>query len=168
MERELYFKQLLKVLMKEPWQKKYKKLLRILFSTEFYWDPAIYSDSSRAEDGIGLRELYFGTDEYNDEPCSVLEMMAALSIRIEQDIMGEPGNDHVEQWFWEMLRNLRLLEEDDQSVDEYCVMKKLNTWMNRDYRANGDGGLFPLKDPYRDQRSVPIWDQMAAYLNERY
>ena len=38
----------------------------------------------------------------------------------------------------------------------------------REYSDNGHGGLFPLKNPKKDQRKVEIWYQMTEYINENY
>lgn len=165
--KQLYFEFLCRILMKKPWQCAYNRLLRFLYDTEYEWDHSIYSDSSRASDGLNLRHLYFdGREEFDDE-CSVLEMMAGLSIRIDRDITGEPGDDHPEKWFWEMIDNLDLLEDDDKHFSEEHVTDVLQRFTDRDYSFDGRGGLFPLREPSEDQRKVPIWNQMASYLNER-
>jgi hypothetical protein len=48
------------------------------------------------------------------------------------------------------------------------VNQILTNLVERTYQKNGKGGLFPLKQPAKDQRRVEIWYQMAAYLNENY
>jgi hypothetical protein len=144
-------------------------LLHFLFTEEFWWDPSIPTDSSRAEDGIDLRALYFDeTDEDFDldEPCTVLEMLIALALRIERDIMGEPGYDYPERWFWTMIKNLGLSDERGGLFSENYCSNVIENWLSRKYDSNGYGGLFPLKYPHSDQRKIPIWDQMSAYLNE--
>ena len=44
----------------------------------------------------------------------------------------------------------------------------LDGFINRQYEANGEGGLFPLKGVCEDQREVEIWYQMNAYLYEHH
>jgi hypothetical protein len=152
---------------------RYNLLLSYLFETPFRWSYKIPTDANRAKDGQLLRDRYANdTGDYilyedKRERCNVLEMMVALSIRIEEDITGEPGDDHPERWFWEMIENLGLNKFSDRSFDERRVNDILNKWMLRSFRDNGEGGLFPLKHPLKDQRLVPIWDQMNLYLNER-
>ena len=40
--------------------------------------------------------------------------------------------------------------------------------LERRYLEDGDGGLFPLKCPRKDQRRVEIWYQMSAWVIENY
>ena len=57
-------------------------------------------------------------------PCSVLEMMIALSMRCEEQIMDDPDiGNRTGQWFWDMIDNLGLgeherLKFDGRYVDE--------------------------------------------------
>lgn len=76
--------------------------------------------------------------------------------------MGEPGNDHPERWFWEMIDNLGLRNYSEQSV-----IDNVGKWMARDYDKDGRGGIFPLNRPLRNQRTVPIWEQAGSYMCER-
>ena len=71
-------------------------------------------DENRYMDGLQLRYRFFlrtGINVMDDRrPCSMLEMMAALSWRIEEDIMDNPviGN-RTPQWFW----HIRFFSEQD-------------------------------------------------------
>jgi len=146
----------------------YHSLLKCLYETPFFWTLPL--DSSRASDGIELRLSYAvetGENVDMDEECSVLEMLVALSIRIETDITGEPGFSYPEKWFWEMLNNLGLLAEDDMEFDLNSAYNILDNWMSRNIRPDGYGGIFPLSRPYADQRNITIWDQMSHYINEK-
>ncbi len=149
-------------------------LLPYLFDRPFTWSFKIPTDANRAKDGLMLRDRYANeTGDYllysdKAEPCSILEMLVALSIRIEEDIMAEPGDEHPEKWFWEMLDNLgltRIASLRPMAENEY--EKVIEVWLKRKYMDNGQGGLFPLKNPSKDQRLVSIWDQMNFYLNEK-
>ena len=159
---------------RDPEYMHYSCLLNDLFNQEYRWDFAIESDANRADDGINLRLLY--SQETGDRldwinrktSCTILEMLIAMSIRIEMDIMGDPGEDRPERWFWEMLGNLGLMIMTDDNYDPNYVTDIIWRWMARQYSKNGSGGLFPLRKPTSDQRSIPIWDQMGAYLVERY
>lgn len=152
---------------------KHRLLLSFLFDSEFTWSYKVPTDANRAKDGTFLRSRYANETGdfllYSDrqEPCNVLEMLVALSIRIEEDIMGDPGNDHPEKWFWEMIKNLGLYPATDNVFSEDLVGKVVRIWLTRSYEANGLGGLFPLQNPKKDQRLVSIWDQMNFYLNEK-
>ena len=94
----------------------YRKLFGYLHSTEFTY--IIERDSNRAYDGICLRRRFanhrYPSDYYNildilDGPCSVLEMLVALAIRFEEEIMDDPRyGDRIKQWFWSMLKNMNI------------------------------------------------------------
>lgn len=160
--QELYFDWLLGIIRCDN---RHIELCRQLFSIEFRWDYAIELDADRAENGKELRLLYFNETGNNSGmggmPCTVLEMMIALSLAME-NIMGEPGNDHPERWFWEMIDNLGLRNYSEQSV-----IDNVGKWMARDYDKDGRGGIFPLNRPLRNQRTVPIWEQAGSYMCER-
>lgn len=148
----------------------YRQLLRCLHDIEFTY--LIDLDSNRAEDGIDLRyrySYYNGLKEVPDcldGPCSVLEMIAALAIRCEDDIMenSEIGN-RTAQWFWQMITNLGLGAMNDSKFDEDRVRKVIDIFLNREYEPNGRGGLFRINNCNHDLRDVEIWHQMCWYLN---
>lgn len=154
--------------------KSYDKLLRFLHSIDFNY--TIPMDGNRAEDGVCLRYRFGDEHSYEHSliasyldirPCSVLEMMVALALKCEERIMWNPDiGDQTPRWFWGMIESLRLGSEDDRCFDEgyayYTVMK----FINRDYKRDGKGGLFTVKNPTQDMRSVEIWYQMSWYLNE--
>ena len=151
--------------------KGYDLLLSYLFDTKFIWSYKIPTDANRAMDGQALRSRYANeTGDYilytdKIEDCNVLEMLVALSIRIEEDIVAAPGEENPGMWFWKMISNLGIASK-DRAFSEKRVSSILFSWMQRLYSEDGSGGLFPLKKPYKDQRLVPIWDQMNLYLNE--
>ena len=146
----------------------YRKLLSCLNSIEFR--VVIPNDSNRAEDGIDLRRRYYlltGRNANMDCPCTVLEMMVALTIRCEESIMDNPelGN-RTGQWFWSMIRTLGLSEMVDDRFDELFVRNKIDIFLNREYEPNGEGGLFKIKHCRRDLRNVEIWYQLCWYLDQ--
>ena len=148
----------------------YRKLLTYLHDTEFRYH--IPKDGNRAEDGKGLRwrftreRGYRRTDCAGSEPCSVLEMMIALAIRCEENIMDDPRiGDRTGQWFWVMIQNLHLRFMTDDRFDEIEVRKRLDIFLDREYAPNGDGGLFIIHDCPRDLRDVEIWHQLCWYLD---
>jgi len=171
MNREEYFNYLTDKVSKG--KASYSFLLAYLFDTPFTWSYKIPTDANRAKDGVFLRDRYANeTGDYllysdRSEQCSVLEMLVALSIRIEEDIMAEPGLEHPESWFWEMVKNLGLYAATDRVFNEDLVKGVIDIWLNRNYEANGNGGLFPLRHPKKDQRLISIWDQMNLYLTEK-
>lgn len=147
----------------------YSFLFSELFKRDFVW--TVERDENRASDGEDLRKEYeeetgLITDNYSN--CSMLEMLVALSIRCEDDIMGYPDEDNTYQWFWQMLRNLGLDAFTNQRWNPMQVDRILNRLIFRRYDRNGNGGLFPLKNPKADQRGVEIWYQMGSWLCENF
>lgn len=133
-------------------------------------------DENRANDGLKLRNMYkesTGGDLGQIEPfCSVLEMLVALSKRIEHQLMRDPLiGDRTKRWFFEMIDNLGLSEftNDNWKYENGDILKnKIDIFLKRKYNKNGKGGLFPVKNVQIDQRNVQIWDQLSAYLNQNY
>jgi hypothetical protein len=133
-------------------------------------------DGNRAEDGMDLRYRfgYINSLEepeiavyLDDRPCSILEMMIALAIRCEEQIMGDPDiGDRTGKWFWMMIDNLGLSNMDDNHYDENYINKVIRRFLDRAYDKNGNGGLFKIKGFHNDIRNVEIWYQMMWYLDE--
>lgn len=141
----------------------YYQLLEQMHLKTFTW--FVPNDDNRVEDGKELRyEFMNGPFESSDE-CSFLEMLLALSRRLEFQSQ-QPALD----WFWHLVDNLNLRE--GYSDDEFenrrpgSVTFVMDEVINRQYDASGRGGLFPLDDPHQDQRDVEIWYQMSLYLIE--
>jgi len=134
-----------------------------LFAMQYRWDYTIPLDANLAENGIGLRRMYYEKmhkyTEMDYMPCTVFEMLVALSISI-SNAANEPGNDNADKWFWEMIDNLKL------NGNEQVIIDNVGKWMARDYDANGNGGLFPLKYSPVDQRRAHLWAQANAYICE--
>lgn len=150
----------------------YVRLSRYLNSQEFTYN--IRLDGNRADDGLYLRYRFkqenhlraVDVDRCLTGKCSVLEMMVALCLRIEEDIMDDPvkGN-RIHKWFHVMLKSLGLLDMDDAYFDERYADKVITRFLNREYEPNGAGGLFRIKDCPYDLRSVEIWYQMCWYFD---
>lgn len=152
----------------------YRKLLYLLHDTDFNY--TIPMDGNRAEDGTDLRYRFGYENAYegsmisaylDDRPCSVLEMMVALAIRCEEHIMCDPDiGNRTGQWFWDMIDNLGLGDMDDTEFDKNYANSVIQKFLNREYKRNGEGGLFTVKHYRKDLRSVEIWYQMCWYLDE--
>lgn len=147
----------------------FRKLLGYLHNTEFVW--SVPMDENRAWDGVDLRYRFAcrrsGVEEmYLKGPCSVLEMMVALAVRCEIEIMDDPlMGDRTGQWFWGMIVNLGLGAMSDDRFDENYVREVVERFLYRDYDSDGKGGLFTVKNCDRDLRTVEIWYQLNWYLN---
>lgn len=154
----------------------YQKLLYLLFSINFI--PNIARDENRAGDGINLRyrfacERNYSYSEVSDaidnRDCSLLEMMIALALRCEENIMYDQDyGDRTGQWFWDMVDNLGLSSFDDYHWDEYYAKEICNDFNNANYSPDGKGGLFYIPGCDKDLRSIEIWYQMCWYLNAKY
>lgn len=152
----------------------YTKLFKHLHSTEFIY--LISMDGNRAEDGIALRSRFESDANlppnsfiswYGNRPCSVLEMMVALSVRCEECIMGDDAyGDRTGYWFYSMVDNLGLSNMTDANYNMDRVTDILNRFLYRQYDENGSGGLFILSNPNVDARSMEIWMQLNWYLND--
>lgn len=153
----------------------YRKLLMRLHDTEFTY--LIERDSNRANDGAQLRYRFAIDQGYKnssdviidilDAPCSVLEMMVALSIRCEETIMDDPqvGN-RTGEWFWGMITNLGLGAMTDSRYDRNYVDSVLTRFLNREYDPDGRGGLFRVRNCSQDLRNVEIFYQLCYFLDE--
>lgn len=147
----------------------YRKLLMCLHSTEFIF--VLPMDENRAADGVSLRYRFaLGQDQeeladYIDGPCSVLEMMIALAIRCEENIMYDlEVGDRTGQRFWDMIVSLGLGSEYDTRFDKHYVEDAIEHFLYREYEPDGRGGLFTIRNPRRDLRDIEIWLQMNDYI----
>lgn len=150
-------------------------LLYFLYTSPFKFSPDIPRDENRAYDGIDLRDQFANEANCmvydNDNPCSMLEMMVALSRRCEETIMSDDYyGDRTALWFWSMVKSLGLIDFTDDGFDPIKAMDILERFYNKEYAKTGEGGLFTLK--HKDNRrkrnmlTSEIWFQMCWFLNE--
>lgn len=168
--RDEYFEWLLTIVKADegPEELSYRELLAHLHSRPFRY--SIPKDQNRALDGLGLRRrfarLFYCSDRFIEDDCSIFEMMVALAIRCEEDIMDDPTiGDRTSQWFWEMINNLGLSSMVDDRYDPEYVDKVLERFINRKYEPDGFGGLFRVRHCTEDLRKVEIWYQLCWYLD---
>lgn len=151
----------------------YKRLVKYLHGVPFTY--TIRFDENRAEDGFDLRirfayekdyDTKYVLDDMGDDPCSVLEMMVALAIRCEDQIMQDPDiGDRTGKWFWVMVDSSGLNKLTDANFNSYEADTIINRILNRDYGPCGEGGLFYIPRCGRDLRQVEIWYQLYWYLD---
>lgn len=149
----------------------FRKLLMRLHDIEFRY--SLPMDENRANDGIYLRYTFShfvlglrNTSEYLDGPCSVLEMMVALAVKCEEDIMDNPAmGDRTGQWFWGMISSLGLSYMIDSRYCEPVVDEVIDRFLEREYDPDGTGGLFTIPNSPRDLRDAEIFHQLCWYLN---
>lgn len=137
------------------------------------FDARIPNDDNRASEGRDLRREFLHIRGLREPDwyqwlapeASIFEMLVALAGRAEFQ-SGFPDWS----WFEIFLQNLGIAQFNDDvyntqyAREVYLAVRKLN---RRTYRANGAGGIFPLKAPSSDQRKVELWYQMAEYIAER-
>lgn len=171
-----YFEWMYRLVCNDEYYKRlsYRKLLYFLHDTDFTY--TIPMDSNRESDGINLRYRFGEACRYepsiiaaylDDRPCSVLEMMIALSVRCENQIMDDPieGN-RTGEWFWNMIVSLGLGSMSDDRFEPWTVAHIVDRFLNRNYKRNGKGGLFTVEHCNQDMRTAEIWYQMCWYLDE--
>lgn len=150
--------------------KSWWSLAKRLHSTPFRW--FVHNDDNRVADGLELRSIFI--EQYGDGgdsgwrylECSVFEMLIALAQRASFEADDKTPSD----WFWEIMHNMNLDVYNDRvynSLADQVIDEALAMLVNRQYREDGFGGLFPLKYPRQDQTRIEIWYQMSAYLLER-
>lgn len=151
----------------------YHELLFHLHHMDFVY--LLPRDENRFIDGINLRYT-FGAEygirqsrierELDYRPCSVLEMLTALAIRCENEIMMDLDyGNRTWKWFWKMMTNMNLGGMTDDKYDEKYVDRIIERMLARKYEANGRGGLFTIANCKEDLRNIEIWAQMTRYLS---
>ena len=168
-----YFNWMCDLICNNDQKTRYSELLYFLSSIEFTY--VIFMDKNRYQDGLSLRYRFahsLGMDKEEvhrviDEPCSVLEMMIALALRCEENLMTntEYGN-RTGFWFWKMIESLGLIDMTDEffDIDECEII--ISRFLERDYDRTGVGGLFTVKGKEQDMRDVEIWMQMNWYISQ--
>lgn len=145
--------------------RKYYNVAKTLTQVEFVWRHPM--DENRAIDGLELRsDFEYETGDYLDKssglmgPCTFFEMLAALAIRCENQLMRNLSEgDRTSKWFFEFLDNLDLL---DDRIREKDIINTVEDFMD------GKIDMFPLKKRGIIQKNEQIWKQLSAYINENY
>ena len=149
-------------------RERYSELLFALYSTEFFW--VLQRDRNRAEDGLELRKKFdreIGGDIDILGPCTCLEMMVALAIRCENELMYDPDfGDRTDQWFWMMIENLGLDQFDDDNFDEDEIDYILERFMKREYGIHGKYCMFPSQESIDELEKMELAYQINFYVKE--
>lgn len=162
-----YFDWLLGIVCTKSQIARYSRILSDLYNTNFRW--TMDRDLNRLEDGLELRKQFVtetGAWDFGYEDCNVLEVMVALAIRMETEIMSDcDGDDRTDEWFWYMMSSLRL---DCMPNNEYSAViaeEIIDDFLDRKFGRTGQGSLFYIPGTNRDMRKVEIWYQMCEYIN---
>ena len=83
----------------------YDRLFYKLYTTEFIF--VVPFDENRLLDGLSLRREFSTTRVIFPCKCSVFEVLIALALRCEDQIMHDQKHgERSGEWFWEMLGNM--------------------------------------------------------------
>lgn len=170
-----YFDWLYSIVCKdEPYRRdtSYTRLLARLHNITFQY--TLPKDQDRAIDGEELRWYFVCDHNYTREqdyvlsclagPCSVLEMMVALAMKMEGIMDDASVGNRTSQWFWGMITSLGLGSMYDVRFDRMYVEDRIERFHNKEYLPNGRGGLFTIKNCDEDLRDCTIWHQLCRYL----
>ena len=158
-------------LVRTPESKRYTLLLEHLWRKEYY--SILPNDQNRVKDGLFLRREVNEGQDFG--PCRVLEMLIALSRRMDFQLYGTDYDKTYKDLFWELVNNLDLIKFDNIEAAKDAMYLEidhiLTNWIERRYSPDGYGGVFPLNKWKKNdgkQTEVEIWYQMMLYLSENY
>lgn len=169
-------------------------LCRLMFSMDFIWND-ISEDGIRAKDATDIRKIYAenvgevcGKNEREIDriwksvhgKCSVLELIFSMCMKLDEMVNEGKEGEMIPCFFSILCGNIGFLpvvvaENSEENQPSEALMTNwkacIERLMNRKYEPDGSqGGLFPLKKwsekDGKDQRTVSIWYQMNAWLNE--
>lgn len=174
---ELYFRWLCSIIFPDlQTQYLYSNLLEFLYGYYFKYDIHKYPlDQNREINALDLRKMFSYRLKIPEDiikssiirPCTILELIADLAIRIENDIMADPSKgDRTDYWAKMMLYNLHILEYTNSVFDAEVAKQKIDCFLDRNYAYNGDGGLFKMNNPRQDMTKIDIWKQACYYITE--
>ena len=158
----------------------YALVLITLMEVPFRW--YIRRDENRALDGLELRDIYEDeTGEVCDQDgeCTVLEMMVALAIRCNDEIMYDPDDPkRADRWFWVMIENLGLdvfekkvaiQGSKTSTFDSDCDAKNEILDILDEFMAkNGCKWLFSKKKHPPNFDKMELWYQLNHYLMDHF
>lgn len=166
----LYFEWLLDIICDNTHpREKFRSLLEALWRREYY--AIIFLDKNRVSDGLSLRADYNSRNRRNklspeemSMPCTVLEALIALCIRMERDILSDEIGNRTSVWFWMMMENMDLNVMDERRFDDYYVNQVIDKFLNRKYGPDGEGGPFYIPYSMKDLREVELWMQAMWFI----
>ncbi len=156
-------------------------------------EDTIKNDEIRAKDAMELRRRYAKEVGKNTNKtkieidriwksvhgnCSVLELILMLCVRLDEMVNEEESGSMVGLFFNILTTNLGFISckmansEEEKNDRNAIILAGIDRFLMRKYNVDGTGGgLFPLKKwsserGSKDQREVPIWLQMNAWLSE--
>lgn len=149
--------------------KMYRSLLMHLFQTTFRECKSVARDVNRARDGVSLRKKFFEENGWTfnslgSPECSWLEMLIALSERIDDQMMYDMNlGNRTDKWFWLIIDQIGLKKYIDRNYIHDEVDEILDKLGRREYENGGRNGIFKCQN---DVRKVEIWYQVMRFFNE--
>lgn len=151
--------------------------LQTLLDIEFYSNNH-EMDKNRMSDAIALRRSYIEKNKIQDDKFyytspSVLEVLIALIVRIENDILSEENNISSEYLFNMFLENLNIdfiYDWDWNDTQETYIRERVSEFLDRKYNPDGsNGNIFVINNPPKDLdlRKKDIWTQLQWWLREK-
>lgn len=133
-----------------------------LNEVSFRWDPMIKYDENRALDGLQLRRDFLFSEGMTREtrdidvvPASFFEVYVGLGKKmahlLDRDLRSSMSYLMSIGPFMPYFEPIQAFEAADRVMD-------------RSYAYNGEGGLFPLQNPPRDQRLVELLYQLNLHV----
>lgn len=179
--RVRYFKYLYSIVNKGDYHTvPYIHLFQYMYDTPFTY--TIENDQARFNDAMDFRNRFIAKYKYTGEDAlnvgnptgyvgvpSVLEVLIALCVRIENSIMkNDDLGDRTPEFFWNIMSNLGIAHLNDSLFDSSVVEAAMERLVNRTYEPDGVNGPFYLREPREDLRRVDLWYQCMWYLSENY
>ncbi len=119
----------------------YENLLNALNDSMFRF--TIPLDKNRQVDGMELRYRFGNENDISNEEikrsldnreCSMLEMMVALALRGDEQIMYDADlGSRISTWFAEMLKSLKLDEMENRYFDQRLFDYRIDCLLNHEY-----------------------------------
>lgn len=166
----------------DPENSKIESVCAMMMVTPFVAE--LEEDKNLVESALYSRRNFVRNRSMNDKrnfyramgDCSVLEIMAVIVRKMSYMLLGNAlASSRQGALFFELIDNLGLgwinddaFGSDPDSCSEY-IEDVLSQFVGRNYAENGeDGGLFPLENPPDDMRKMGLFQQLDAYLIEKY
>lgn len=157
----------------------YSELCKKLMRSDFL--PLIDKDGNRCCECLEIRNDFLdGMDDtdYDDiltmeegfcATGTMMEILIVLGEKMCFEMADSEYEASTRKWILEMIDNCGLDRyATNDSYDEQSVDTILYTVIFREIGWDGEGGLFPLFMPQRDQRKLELIGQMNDYLEENY
>lgn len=144
-------------------------------------------DENRLVDGYDYRYFYSEDvgipyrfiNEKLQFPSTICEVLLGLASRCNEIAGDVSKGDRTADFFWRLVKNLGLMCYTNDYFNQtnwgriveeeaYEIVKICDIWMDRQFKFDGKGSPFPLKNPPGDERNTNLWYQMQAWIMENF